>query len=91
MIKSDFAGTSGALGLKNASCTFALIFTDPENASAFTDDFFLFIPVGFAESLVDKNDSALHVGNIDTIVGAHNGTGKQLELLFDLKRTPGGN
>ena len=56
---------------------------NPKDTAALTDDFVLFVPIGFAKRLIDENDPAFHASNVDAVVGAHDGTGKQLELLFD--------
>src|SRR4030065_1457072 len=82
MIKTDFPATSHRFGLENASCIPALMFSYPEEVAVLPDNFFLFVAVSFTECLVDVDNLALHIGNVDAVVGAHHGTREQLEFLF---------
>ncbi len=82
MIKPDFPAASEGLGLENVSCILALMFSYPEQVAVLSDNFFLFIAIRFAECLVDIDNLALHIGNVDAVVGAHYGTREQFEFLF---------
>jgi len=77
MIKTDFPATSDGLGLENASCILALMFSYPEQIAVLSDNFFLFLAIRFAECLVDIDNLALHIRNVNAVVGAHHSAREQ--------------
>ena len=78
-IRSYYAGS---LGLKDAPRTLALAFSYPEDVAVLPNDLLLFVFVGPAECLVDENYRPLDISNIDTILCAHYGSGKQFDFLL---------
>ena len=72
MVEADFPGASNSSGLEDASGIFGLLFSYPEDSAVFPDNLLLLIPVSITECLINKDNPALHVGDIDAIVGAHN-------------------
>ncbi len=68
--------------MENASCILALMFSNPEQVAVLSDNFFFFIAIRFAECLVDVDNLALHIRNVNAVVGAHHSTREQLEFLF---------